>query len=414
MNDHPHLHMFEAYGIELEYMIVDAESLSVLPVADRILFDVAGDFESEVERGRISWSNELVLHVIELKTNGPAASLLPLPHAFQENVKQINDLLGSYGGRLMPTAMHPWMNPSTEMRLWPHEYHSVYETYDRIFDCRSHGWANLQAVHINLPFDGDDEFRRLHAAVRLILPLLPALAASSPIVNGRLTGLSNTRLDVYRSNAAKFPSITAMVIPEPVFSRAEYDRQIFQPMYDDIRPHDTAGVLQHEFLNSRGAIARFDRGSIEIRLLDVQECPAADLAICGAVVEVLRALAEERWRTTEEQQLFATAPLSRILLGTIRDAENTVIKNTEYLSHFGIRRTRCTAGEVWQYLSEKSVLGLSNELPWKDTLPTILEDGPLSRRITGCLDGEPTLANIRHVYGELCDCLAEGRLFRGC
>src|SRR5262245_16606836 len=36
MSDTP-LHLFEGTGIELEYMIVDAESLSVKPVADELL-----------------------------------------------------------------------------------------------------------------------------------------------------------------------------------------------------------------------------------------------------------------------------------------------------------------------------------------------------------------------------------------
>ncbi len=31
------LHLFGGFGIELEYMIVDRETLSVLPVADRLL-----------------------------------------------------------------------------------------------------------------------------------------------------------------------------------------------------------------------------------------------------------------------------------------------------------------------------------------------------------------------------------------
>ena len=68
------LHLFEAYGVELEHMIVDAETLDVKPVADRLLAAVSeGDEpEAEVELGDVAWSNELVLHVIELKTNGPA------------------------------------------------------------------------------------------------------------------------------------------------------------------------------------------------------------------------------------------------------------------------------------------------------------------------------------------------------
>ena len=44
-------------------------------------------------------------------------------------------------------------------------------------------------------------------------------------------------------------------------------------MYRAIDPLDTEGILQEEWLNSRAAIARFDRGAIEIRCMDTQECP---------------------------------------------------------------------------------------------------------------------------------------------
>ncbi|MFH0793725.1 MAG: glutamate--cysteine ligase, partial [bacterium] len=56
-------------------MIVNRETLDVLPVTDEVLRAVSGRYESEVEQGALAWSNELVLHVIELKTNGPAKSL---------------------------------------------------------------------------------------------------------------------------------------------------------------------------------------------------------------------------------------------------------------------------------------------------------------------------------------------------
>ena len=409
MTDRSPLHLFQAYGVELEYMLVDSETLAVLPVADRLL-----QFESEVVQGEISWSNELVLHVIELKSTDPTPNLAPLEAPFQQNVSRINELLAPIGGRLMPTAMHPWMNPAEEMRLWPHEYHRVYETYDRIFDCRRHGWANLQSVHLNLPFAGDTEFCRLHSAIRLVLPILPALAAASPIMDGHVTGLLDTRLDVYRSNAQHIPSITASVIPEPVLNREQYEREILRPMYDDIRPLDPEGILQHEFLNSRGAIARFDRGSIEIRLLDVQECPAADLAICAAVSETIRALARQVWRSTENQQELTTATLADILQVTTRHADRARIENAEYLAQFGIRERSCSAGDIWRHLRDVLPLTPPEQPAWAGTLETILEQGPLARRILSCLGEAPSLADIRRVYGELCDCLAGGRMFRGC
>src|SRR5262245_12912180 len=98
MSDEP-LHLFEAYGVELEYMIVDAESLSVRPMSDVVLHQAAGEYLSEIEMGDISWSNELALHVIELKITDPAPSLEPLAALFQQHVTKINDLLRPLGAR---------------------------------------------------------------------------------------------------------------------------------------------------------------------------------------------------------------------------------------------------------------------------------------------------------------------------
>ena len=58
-------------------------------------------------------------------------------------------------------------------------------------------------------------------------------------------------------------------------------------------PMSAKGVLVNPVLMATDFIARFDRGSVEVRVMDVQECPAADAAICAAVVDVLRWLAAE-------------------------------------------------------------------------------------------------------------------------
>jgi gamma-glutamyl:cysteine ligase YbdK (ATP-grasp superfamily) len=403
--------LFEGYGIELEYMLVDARSLAVLPVADQVLRAVAGETVGEVEVGELCWSNELVLHVIELKTNGPVASLSGLASVFHEHLQRINALLEPLGGRLMPGAMHPWMDPFRETCLWPHDNSPIYETFNRIFDCRGHGWANLQSIHLNLPFNGDEQFARLHAAIRLLLPILPALAASSPVMDGKVTGVLDNRLEVYRFNQERIPSVTGRVIPEPVFSRAGYEENILQTLYRDIAPHDPEGILQEEWLNSRGAIARFERDTIEIRLLDVQECPAADLAIAALVVAALKALTEERWSTLAEQQGWEIAPLEAILLAAIRDGDGAIIDDQRYLAAFGFPGERATAGELWRSLAQR--LLPPGEEEFRGPLTTILQQGPLSRRLLHVLGRAPSPERLREVYRELCRCLAEGRLFGG-
>jgi glutamate---cysteine ligase / carboxylate-amine ligase len=152
----------------------------VRPWADRVLIDADGKPISDIERGRLTWSNEL----IEFKTTLPEESLDGLAEGFAAEVAEANRRFAAHGVRILPTAMHPTMRPE-EAVLWTHDFSEVYATFDRIFDCHGHGWSNLQSVHLNLPFANDEEFARLHAAIRLVLPLLPALAASSPFVEGR-------------------------------------------------------------------------------------------------------------------------------------------------------------------------------------------------------------------------------------
>ena len=50
-------------------------------------------YVGEVEAGDVSWSNELVAHVVELKTADPASSLAPLARSFQGQIRRINELL---------------------------------------------------------------------------------------------------------------------------------------------------------------------------------------------------------------------------------------------------------------------------------------------------------------------------------
>ncbi len=408
----PTLRLFAGYGIEIEYMLVDPSSLDVRPVCDRVLQAIAGHIEEEVELGPTAWSNELALHVLEFKTNGPAPSLVPLPELFQADVRRANALAAPLGARLLPTGMHPWMDPVRELLLWPHGASPIYDRFHRIFDCRGHGWANLQSVHINLPFSGDEEFGRLHAAVRLVLPILPALAASTPIADGLPTGILDTRLHHYRRNCARVPSVAGHVVPERVFTRRDYEQDLLGGIHAAMATHDPDGILRHEWVNARGAIARFDRDAIEIRLLDVQECPRADLSVCAAVIALVKALVEERWSPLRAQQAWDERRLEAILTEVIAHAEEAHIEDREYLAGFGFPGVAATAGELWRHLVDALLPSAdTTSKVWRPALDHVLEHGTLARRILRATGGQPTRERLHAVYADLADCLSEGRLF---
>jgi len=409
----PPLHLFEAYGVEVELMLVDRHTLAVRPAVDELLRRAAGStsYLSDVERPGTEWSNELVLHVLELKTGGPAPALEPLTVLFARDVAEISELAADLDATLLPTGMHPFMDPATETRLWPHESSPIYEAFDRIFGCRGHGWSNLQSCHLNLPFAGDAEFGRLHAGIRLLLPLLPALAASSPVVEGRVTGFLDSRLEAYRTNSRMIPEVAGEVIPEPVYSRAAYETEILRPAYAAVASQDSEGVLQDEFLNARGAIARFSRGSIEIRLLDSQEHPGMDLAVVALVVGVLKMLAQERWRPLAAQQSWSVAPLARLFRRTLAEAEATVIEDRDYLAVFGAEVSSATAAELWRHLAAEALAAGTLDRSWTDPLSVIFDHGTLARRILQALGDDTSREDLVRVYRELGRCLRVGEAF---
>lgn len=400
-------HLFEVYGIELEYMLV-YNSFKPAPIVDKLLTKKAGELTADIDNGEIGWSNELVAHVVELKTNGPTNNLNDLSDLFHKNVLEINTLLKPLESYLLPTAAHPLLDPLKDTELWKHSYSDVYELYNRIFDCHGHGWSNVQSTHINLPFFDDKEFEKLHAAIRIILPLIPGLCASSPILEGKNTGFKDARLEYYKTNQKEIPELTGLVIPERVFTKADYYDTIFEPIKRAIRPHDTKKILDHHFLNSRGAIARFDRNAVEIRLVDIQECPKADIAICVLIIEVLKLLVVKKLAPIQQQKKWLKQELFEILNPIIKDAENYTISNTDYLSMFKIEKNM-SVKDVWKHL-----YGLAKENIHEshhETLETILNEGTLATRLLKAIAEDYSETNIKRVYYKVAECLQGNKLF---
>lgn len=414
--------LFDAYGIEIELMIVEKTSLNVSSSADLLLTAAAGKLVSDFEDGPITWSNELVNHVLEFKTTGPAKSLIPLEMQFFESQQHASRLLNAMGLRLMPTGMHPWMNPLTETQLWAHDNNEIYDLYNKIFDCRGHGWSNLQSVHINLPFANESEFNRLHSAVRLILPLIPALSASSPFADGQASGQLDSRLAFYETNQSRFPVIAGEIIPDSVSGFDDYRNKITNPIQRSISPYDPDGILVGDWLNSRGAIARIDRGTIEIRLLDTQECAHADLILVQFVTTLVQAVCE-RADLLEKSDRLTTNRLHAIYQSCVRSAENAPIYDAAFLSAFALNQPLSTHALLRHLLSDlvepflnkrentavaRTLIRSFNEALGAKSLATRILQAVRSR--TGSSTA-PSRAHLMSVYGDLCLCLDENRVF---
>jgi carboxylate-amine ligase len=227
-------------------------------------------------------------------------------------------------------------------------------------------------------------------------------------LDGRRQPFLDTRMDYYRTNSARISSITGEIIPEPIFTPIAYNNEIFERMYRDIEPFDPERTLRDEWLNARGAIARFDRNAIEIRIIDIQECSRADLAIAAGINALLKAIVEEKWSDFPNQMAWQVDPLKNILLDTVRAAGGAVISDRAYLETFGVQgEDSMSAAELWSHIAGQ--IDIEQELA--ATFNAIVKHGSLANRILKAMRGEITRQNLKKVYLELSDCLRENCLF---
>lgn len=395
------------FGVELEYMIVSRDSLRVLPIADRILDGAVESEETDIPHGALNWSNELVRHVLEFKNGTPVKDPSALLPHFGASVAEANRQLSAYHACLMPSGMHPDFRPLEETVLWPYGNHAIYQRFNEIFDCRGHGWSNLQSTHLNLSFGNEEEFVRLHAVIRLVLPLLPALAASSPLVENQDSTWKSARLRAYAGNCSRLPALTGRVIPEAIHSIQDYETRIYAPIREAVTPWNHDDLLDPVWVNARGAIARFDRGSIEIRVLDLQECPAQDIALTGVVIDLIRAF----YDSSASTQHFLIAPqqaLEDLFFATAEKGTNVHIP-TELAPWFYQNRNT-PPSSVLKAITDILESDPESRESSSHFVQLCQEQGNLAERILRVWQHTPHWYAIGH---KLCDCLTDGQIFRG-
>ncbi|MBN2509374.1 MAG: hypothetical protein JXB03_03820 [Spirochaetales bacterium] len=400
-----------ACGVEIELMTVEAGTLSAVPWAKSVLD--AFEQSTSLHEAGVDISNELVQHVLEIKTSPPPVSPWAARDGWAGGMKEITGFMAGKGYGLLGTGMHPWFDPETETRLWAWEDAEIYQWYHKVFNCYRHGFANLQSIHLNIPFQTDAEFAVLHAAVRALLPLLPGLCASTPFRETALSGMLDTRIDVYRNNQNRFPVIAGAVIPEPLYSEDAYHDGVFKPLEALIRTLPESSIIESQWLNSRGAIARFDRGSIEIRLMDTQECLDADLAVAQLVFASVVRLCGLDSGTHVKLQNLSTPRLVDILNGAVFEGDGYVVDDEEFLSLLGFPAASggIPVRDLWQRLYHDALADGTMNKDAGEVLVSYFTKGCLSARIIDACDGNYSAASQKNVYRKLYDCEMENRVF---
>jgi len=283
----------EVIGPEHEFSLVD-QDLKVMPAADKIIKDYCGKIVNSVELPSFTFGKEMQLHVLEVKANSPFKSPTQFEETMQKAVSTLSQIVLNYGASLLGTGMHPLVKLK-DTAVWPHYHRKIYQEYAKIFDLNQHGWLNIQSFHLNLPYQKEASGILMHNLLANLCAYLPAVAASSPIYEGKNGSDVDNRLQFYKINQKEIPSVTGEVIPEYASSFSQYKHSVIGKYSEDLAKAGAGkALLFREWVNSRGVIFRFDRSALEIRVMDEQECVKSDVALSCFIRAALRGLIASR------------------------------------------------------------------------------------------------------------------------
>jgi carboxylate-amine ligase len=259
-------------GLEEEFAILDPVSLDLAPRFDE-LRDSAAERSPELQQ---QITGELIASEIEI-ISGRGSDLRD---ALERQRKLRRDLFahaGAHGAALGATGTHPWADYREQPIIDTEHYRRVEDGLKYV------AWRNNTfSLHVHVGINGVDRAVRVCDRLRPVLPLLLALSASSPFLDGRLTGLHSTRSQIFTRS---FPRCG---VPDAFGSWAAYRDYVelllrtssiieFTQVWWSVRPH-------------------FAFGTVEVRICDAQttagESDALAALIVACVAQALRDLDE--------------------------------------------------------------------------------------------------------------------------
>ena len=386
-------------GPEHEYSLVD-QNLKPLPISDKIIKGTCGKIINFIEMPKFTFGKEMQLHVMEIKANQPFKTPWELEETMQNAVTTLNQIVVKNGARLLGTGMHPLLKLQ-ETGIWPHYHKKIYQQYGKIFNLNQHGWLNIQSFHLNLPYQKEADAVQIHNHLANLCAYLPAIAASSPIYEGKNGADIDNRLQFYKVNQKEVPSVTGGVIPEYVSSLAQYKRDVIERYTKDLATKGADKTLLHrEWVNSRGIIFRFDRCALEVRVMDEQECVKSDVALACFVRAALRGL------IAANAELLPRSVLVKDLDAVIKDGLNAEVSNPQGK----------TAKQVCQnYLKVAEKNADDDEKKYLWLIKKRIEEGSLSDLIRANVARRADKTGFHEavidVYSRLINCLINNEIY---
>ncbi len=249
-------------GIEEELMILDGDTLELVPAIEDLLGAVPASFKQQVKP-------ELLQSVLEIATR-PCAGVTEAGAELAELRGTMTGLAAERGLALGAAGTHPTARWEDQLVVSNPRYQELIADLGYI--------ARRELIfgtHIHVAIEGADRAIYVADGIRRYLPLLLALSANSPFWRGHDTGMQSARTPVFRA----FPRAG---IPPHYGTWEIYSHRVGLMM--------RAGAIEDYTYLWWDVRAHPNLGTVETRICDQQTSLAGTMALAGLTVSLARRL----------------------------------------------------------------------------------------------------------------------------
>jgi carboxylate-amine ligase len=240
-------------GLEEEFAILDPQTLEMVPRFEE-LREAAAATDAALSE---SISGELIASEIEIRS-GRGEDLHQARAAQQDLRARLFTLAADRGLELGSTGTHPYADYRDQQIIQTDHYRRVED------GLRYVAWRNNTfSLHVHVGIRGADRAVAICDRLRPVLPVLLAISADSPFLDGRDSGLHSARTQIFTKS---FPRCG---IPDPFgdwATFADYVAMLYRTgsiveytqVWWSVRPHLSFGTVEVRICDAQATAAEAD------------------------------------------------------------------------------------------------------------------------------------------------------------
>ena len=252
-------------GVEIEIQLLDSETFELTSLAPEILKRVPHSLNGRIKQ-------EFIRSMVEINT-GVCSTVADVEGDLKNTYSHITEISEESGATIYSASLHPFSKYSDQEVTDDSRYKKIMDELQLV------GKRFIsQGLHVHIGVDDEEKAIKVNNNLRLYIPILLALTASSPFYEAADTGLMSYRTKL-------FEALPLAGMPDSLDDWEEFTVLInllrrsgiiesVKDIWWDVRPHP-------------------DFGTVEVRICDIPYSLRDILAITALIQALVIALAEQ-------------------------------------------------------------------------------------------------------------------------